>query len=179
MSAPAYTNADFLAALQKLMPPGRVWPRDPAAVQTAFLSGLAPSFQRSAAAANQLLADAFPATANGIPLPNWEATLGLPDPCAGPAPSLPQRQAQVLARFVGLGGSSVPFFTQYAATLGYTITITEYTPYTVKSPVNAPMCGPQWAHAWLVNAPAGSNTVLQCEFETLAPAHTVVGFNFF
>ncbi|WP_197520275.1 putative phage tail protein, partial [Paraburkholderia tropica] len=56
------------------------------------------SYERSTSRANYLLIDSFPPTAYEL-LPEWESTLGLPDPCAGEAPTIPQRQAQVLARF--------------------------------------------------------------------------------
>jgi uncharacterized protein YmfQ (DUF2313 family) len=99
MIPPNYTAADFLKALQGLMPRGRLWPRDADAVQTQVLAQLAPSYARSTARANYLLVDAFPATTYEL-LPEWESTLGLPDPCAGVAPTIPLRQAQALARFV-------------------------------------------------------------------------------
>ncbi len=144
---------------------------------TAVLSALAPTWTRSAAAGAALLVDAFPSTAVNL-LPEWEATLGLPDPCAGPAPTLAARQAQVTARFAGVGGASVPYLIAYAATLGYTITITEYTPATVRTPVNGPMYGIAWASAFTVNAAAGSNAVLECEINEVKQAHLVAAFHY-
>jgi uncharacterized protein YmfQ (DUF2313 family) len=191
------TALDFLAAFQRLMPRGKVWPRDADATQTQALAGLMPTYVRSQDAANGLLVDAFPATAVQL-LPEWEYTLGLPDPCAGLSPSIGQRQAQVVARLTGRGKNQSPnFFINFAATLGYAITITQFSPFrSGKSAAGDPANGIAWAFAWQINAPqftieyfrageaAGEplaswgTTVLQCEMQRLAPANTVLMFNY-
>ena len=178
--APTWTLADYLAAMQALMPRGRVWPRSQGAVQTKTLAGLAASLLRVAQSAGELLEDIFPADTQQL-LPEWEETLGLPDPCVGPAASIAIAQAQVLARFANSGGQSIAFFVELAAQLGYSITITEFT-------------GDQAFH-WQVNAPAASETFfvvgvnkagdplsidpnlpLECVFNRLKPGHTTVSF---
>jgi uncharacterized protein YmfQ (DUF2313 family) len=59
------------------------------------------------ARAGQLIPDAFPCSTVEL-LPEWEATLGLPDPCVQPPlTTLQQRQAAVCAKLVARG---VPFF---------------------------------------------------------------------
>ncbi|MFM0220020.1 putative phage tail protein [Paraburkholderia caledonica] len=90
-----------------------------------MLSGLAPSYARGTARANYLLVDAFPATTYEL-LPEWQSTLGLPDQCAGVAPTIPLRQAQLLARFVGVGARIIASLTAFAANLGYTVTINQF-----------------------------------------------------
>jgi uncharacterized protein YmfQ (DUF2313 family) len=192
MLAPFFKAADFLAAMQALLPRGRVWPRDPDAVQTKVLSGLAPCYERQTARANYLLVDGFPKTTVEL-LPEWEETLGLPDPCAGVAPTIAARQAQVLARFAGVGGQTPAYYIAYAALLGYTITITQYAPARVgQSRVGQPLNGSAWAFAWKINAPLNTivrstigvsragdplaswgNAVLQCEISEIVPAHTI------
>ncbi|OTP79500.1 YmfQ family protein [Caballeronia sordidicola] len=192
MLAPFYKAADFLAAMQALLPRGRVWPRDSDAVQTKVFSGLAPCYERQTARANYLLVDAFPKTAVEL-LPEWEETLGLPDPCAGVAPTVTARQAQVVARFSGIGGQTPAYYISYAALLGYTITITQYAPARVgQSRVGQPLNGFAWAFAWKINAPLNTivrstvgvsrvgdplaswgNAVLQCEVSEIIPAHTI------
>lgn len=197
MSAANYQASDFLTALQNLMPRGRAWPRDATAIMAQAMSGFAPTWARHTARDNYLLVDAFPATAVEL-LPEWEAALGLPDPCAGEAPTLQGRQAQVVARFAGSGGQSVPYFIGYANTLGYTVTITEFTPFRMGQQRMGSQLGSQdWAFTWAVNAPLNTltsfrmgisamgepleswgNAVLQCELAEIHPAHTILQFRF-
>ena len=130
-------------------------------------------------------------------LPEWEESLGLPDPCAGESPTIQARQQQVVARFTAGGGQSKGFFINYAATLGYDITITESSPFVFGDTFGSALNGPDWAHTWQVNAPSFSierftfgrdafgepfaewdNNVLQCEFNRLKPAHTILLFSY-
>lgn len=189
------TAADFLAALQALMPRGRVWPRDSDAIQTKTLAGCAPTYARLTTRANELLVDGFPATAYEL-LPDWESALGLPDPCAGAAPTVPQRQAQVVARFANSGGQSIEYFVEFAEQLGYTIEIEQFTQARAGLlKAGEPVNGYAWNFAWKVIAPANTivravaggmaagdplvawgNEVLECEFRSVAPAHTTLLF---
>jgi uncharacterized protein YmfQ (DUF2313 family) len=181
--------------LQSLLPQGRAWPRDEDATLTALLRGLAKSMADAHTRQINLLVDGFPATTEEL-LPEWEATLGLPDPCAGPLALVSERVAQVVARIKGKGGQSIPYYIQFAADLGYTITITEFAPYRVGHPIGVPIFGEAWAHAWEVNAPAftvryfrtGIDTagtpladwaggVLACELNRIKPGQTILFFS--
>lgn len=177
MAAPVFNATDFLRAMQNLLPRGRAWPRDSDALLTLVLKGCAKTYARLQTSDNNLLLETLPSTTDEL-LPEWEASLGLPDPCAGPEPTDDLRRAQVVARWANSGGQSVPYFIAYAATLGFTITITLYVPYTFGLPFGFPMADEQWAFAWTVNAPLAAQTppVLECEFNRLKPAHTVVNF---
>ncbi|MDN8077372.1 DUF2313 domain-containing protein [Burkholderia vietnamiensis] len=146
---------------------------------------------------NNLLVDAFPATAVQL-LPEWESALGLPDPCAGESPTLAGRQQQVVARFTNSGGQSIPYFIAFAKTLGYSVTATEFTPFRVgQQAMGSPVANQDWAFVWRINAPAetityfsagqsavgeplaiwGSN-VLECELSAIKPAHTILNFSY-
>ncbi|MGS1071729.1 YmfQ family protein [Burkholderia glumae] len=193
MSAPNYSASDFASALSALMPRGLAWPRDPNSVMGKMIASLAPMWSRHVAANNYLLVDGFPSTAVEL-LPEWEAALGLPDPCAGESPSLAQRQAQVVARFTNNGGASIAYFVNYAKTLGFDIGISEFTPFRAGQQAAGDSCGEEgWAHTWRINAPSTTinyfrasastageplatwgNSVLLCEMNTLKPAHTLV-----
>lgn len=197
MGAPYFLAADYLAGLKALFPRGRIWPKDPDAVQSTVLSGLSPTLERLNSRANYLLIDAFPETTDEL-LPEWEESLGLPDPCAGVSPTVQQRRAQVVARLTDSGGQSAPYFVNFAATLGYTVTITNYTTARIgRSRCGDPLNGAAWAHAWAVNAPLNTvtkaeigvasageplaswgNTVLECEIKPRAPAHSVLLFQY-
>lgn len=125
MPAGSRSEADYLSALQALLPQGRAWPRDPGALLTALLDGFAKSYALVDAKQTNLLIDAFPETTVEL-LPEWESSLGLPDPCVGQLATLEQRRTQVVARLTALGGQSIAALTAFAAALGFTITITEY-----------------------------------------------------
>jgi uncharacterized protein YmfQ (DUF2313 family) len=194
--APVLTQQDYADALSALAPQGRAWPTDSSVVQQTF-AALAPTPYGAYASATNLLIDAFPATTVQL-LPEWQLSLGLPDPCAGSDPTLQQEQQQILARFIAGGGQSADYYIQFAATLGYTITITEFAPF--RAGINAagqPVNGEAWAWAWEINGPTfqleyftvGSSSVgmplasavggnaLECELSRLSPAHTVLIFN--
>ncbi|WP_175980069.1 YmfQ family protein [Caballeronia zhejiangensis] len=195
MAAPNYQASDFASVIHALMPRGLVWPRDPTAVQAQVIAGLGPTWARHTQANNQLLVDAFPATAVEM-LPEWESTLNLPDPCAGSSPTLQGRQQQVVARLTNSGGQSVPYFIGYAKTLGYTVTVTEFTPFRVGQQRMGCQLGTQdWAFTWQINSSLNTvayfatgqsyvgqalaswgNAVLQCELTAIKPAHTYLNF---
>ncbi len=196
MAAPIYSQADYTAALQSLLPRGLVWPRDAQSVQTQALSGFAQSFARSNGAASNLLVDAFPGTTVQL-LPEWESSLGLPDACAGLQPTVQQRRAQVVARLANIGGQSVAYYTALAETLGYTISVQQFQPFRFGRTFGAPLGGEDWAQAWQVTVaqytinrfqlgtdafgePFASwgSTVLQCELQSAQPAHTLLNFNY-
>jgi len=195
MSAPVYAIADFVAALQNLLPQGRAWNRESGSVQGQLESGLVSPVWRVNVQDAALLVDAFPQTAQYL-LEEWEAALGLPDPCAGPATTIAERRAQVVAKLTDGGGQSKARFIAFAAMLGYEITIDEFAPFRC----GASGCGDglgdeDWWFVWQVNAPGESvhyfeagqgsagdplssstNAVLECAVENRAPAHTVVTF---
>lgn len=197
MSALNFSIADYTQALQALMPPGKVWPRDQDSIQAKVLASLAPSFQRSGEAGLNLLVNAFPSTALDL-LPEWEASLGLPDPCAGESPTLQGRRQQVVARLTGTGGQSIAYYVAYAALLGYTVTVKQYAPFRCgQSRCGDQLGGPEWAFTWAINAPletisyfrtgisvcgeplqSWGNAVLQCEMDAIKPAHTILNITF-
>jgi uncharacterized protein YmfQ (DUF2313 family) len=197
MSAPDFNREDFAQQLLALLPRGKVWPRDLNTTIRSVMDGLAVTYERGQARANNLLVDAFPASAVEL-LSDWEASLGLPDPCAGPQPTIEARRAQVVARLTASGGQSVAYFIAFAKQLGYAITIEEFAPFrTGESSVGDPLNSADWANAWAVHAPLHtvqyfrtgvaavgeplaywSNDVLECELNTVKPAHTELIFKY-
>ncbi len=177
MAAPLFSVDDYVAALQALMPRGLAWPRDAGAAQTALLAGLAPSFHRVNADANQLLVDAFPATVDAM-LPEWNATLGLPDLVGYTGDDLATQQRQVVTALTDPGGQSAAYFIELAASLGLTISISGYRPWTIDDPIDWPIYGTAWAHVWRVSATAaGDYSPLHALFERYKPAHTHIFWN--
>jgi uncharacterized protein YmfQ (DUF2313 family) len=120
--------------------------------------------------------------------------LGLPDACMLPTTTLDERRMAVITRVTMLGGQSRAFFIALAATLGWSITITEFDPFRVGvNRVGDPLYGDHWQFVWQVNVlnldieyfRVGVNRVgdplrrwgsflLPCIFERLKPAHTFI-----
>ena len=130
-------------------------------------------------------------------LPEWESTLGLPDPCAGQQPTVLARRAQVVARLTGIGGQSVAYYVAQASSLGYSITVQQFAPSRFGRPFGSPFGNVDWAYAWQVTVaqytvnqfrfgtdafgePFASwgSTVLQCELLASKPAHTILNFQY-
>lgn len=175
-----YSADDYLAAMMSLGHRGRAWPTEPGTVRSAVMIGLAQSYVRSGARAVNLIDDASPATTSEL-LPEWEKSLGLPDPCTVTDPSTAQRKAAVLAKFIATGGQSSEYFIAVAAALGYTITITEL-PTAYHWQINAPSITVSFFHLgigvcgdffWTTD-----NTELECRIRAIMPAHTVLTFNY-
>lgn len=198
MADPRFSTADYRDALLSLLPRGRVWSREPGSVQYDLMSGFAPTFARLDARAQDLLFDAFPANTLEL-LPEWEATLGLPDPCDGEAQTIEQRRAQVLIKLFNGGGQTVGYYKAVLSRLGYAnATITEFAPFRANASVaNSPLYGDAWWHVWNINLPdlsvfyfsanistAGeplltvSTDAVFCAIEAIKPAHTLVTYSF-
>jgi uncharacterized protein YmfQ (DUF2313 family) len=196
MPAPNLSIDDLLASFQRLLPRGLAWPREADAVQTQALRALMPTTKRQVDRSNNLLVDAFPASTLEL-LPEWELTLGLPDPCAGATPTIENRRAQVKARFAARGGQSAAYFIQFAANLGYAITITTFSAFYFGNVFGGTFGDINWNFAYQVNAPtftitsfqfgAGTfgepfaqwdNTVLQCELQRIQPGGTYLLFKY-
>lgn len=195
MAAPVYSADDYAAAMLALLPRGRAWPKRADSVLARTIGALAPAYARNHARANALLVDAFPATCSGL-LPEWEASLGLPDMCSGPAATTDARRAEVVAKLAQRGGQSVAYFTAVAARLGYSVRVEMFAPARagVMRAGDAAL-GPAWAHTWRVVAPAQSvrrfragagtageplavwgNAPLECTLARIKPAHTILQF---
>lgn len=195
MTIPVYSSADFTSALTGLLPRGRAWPRDPDSVMVEAVACLAPTYARGSAAAINLLAAAFPLTASDL-IPEWQETLGLPDPCAGQAATIAQQRQQIVARLTDSGGQSGPYFVQLALALGYTVTVTNDAPFRCgQSRAGAHVGNQDWFFAWAVHAPAFTtipflagqstageplvtfgNAVLECELLARVPAQSILKF---
>ncbi len=195
-AAPALDEDAFLGLLQNLLPRGRAWPREADAILTQLLRGLGKRQEAIHSRQLDLLFDAFPSQAAEL-LPEWEETLGLPDPCAGTDVTFAARQAHVAAHTANRGGQSVPYLVAYAADLGYQITITEFTPSRFGMRFGGCFRDSDWANALQINAPPETvhyfhfgadrfgdyfgqwgNAVLECEIRRVAPGQAVLIFSY-
>lgn len=194
---PENTPEDYLTQFQRLLPRGRIWHRGLGWVQDVDLLTLMPTWARLQHKLNDLITQIFPCTTTEL-LPEWEASLGLPDPCTGPLPTQQQRTAAVCGKFAARGGQSIEYFRHLAASFGFNIEIETYHPFTAsQSRAGDPLYDEKWAYAWRVIADptqviyfeasysaAGDplatwgNKLLECEFENYKPAHTEIIFSY-
>lgn len=197
MPVPIFSATDYLWQAQRLLPRGRIWHRAWGTNIAAYILTLMPALVRLNQRAAQLIVDAFPCSTIEL-LPEWEATLGLPDHCTGPLPTIQQRQAAVCAKFTARGGQSVQYYEDLAASLGYTVTIKQFAPF--RASINRAgdhLNSADWAYAWAIIGPIATvtyfraglstageplatwgNELLECTISEYAPAHTVPIFRY-
>lgn len=180
--------------LQALLPRGGAWPREPGAVLTLLLDGIAAELARVDGRGLDLVRECDPTTTLEL-LPDWERVAGLPDPCAGPAETIQERRDRLVALLTNPGGQSPAHFIALAAAYGFSITITEFSVLRAGFRAGDACKGIAWAYAWQVNAPeetvrhfragqsfAGEpvatwgNAILECVLTRGKPAHTTVIF---
>ena len=193
----ALTAADYLAQLQALLPQGFAWPRQADAALTKLLLAWADEMARIDGRAADLVEEADPRTTAEL-LADWERVAGLPDPCVaalGINQTTAQRRAALVAKLTTIGGQSAAYYIALAASLGYTITVTEFSPFQAGSAAGDALTNDGWQFVWQVNAPEASivefaagrssageplrswgNELLECVINRLKPAHTYVLF---
>jgi uncharacterized protein YmfQ (DUF2313 family) len=189
------TAADYLQQLINLAPTGLAWPTDPASNWVKLLTAISETWARIDASDVSLANEALPDTTTQL-LPNWERVAGIPDECSDIGDTLQVRRANLITKLTNGGGQSKAYFIELAATLGYTITITESRPFQVgRSKTGDPLNNAPWQFAWQVHSALNtviffradqssaeepleswSNARLECFIRRYAPAHTVVSF---
>lgn len=187
---------DYIEQLASLLPPGIAIRRETDTDVYKLLNGMAEELARIDARGDDVLRESDPRTTVEL-IGEWETQVGLPDECLGDIDqTLQQRRNAVVARLTGRGGQSRQFFIDLAASLGYTVTITEFRPFRAGiSEAGDALTNGDWIFTWRVNAPettityfrAGASTAgeplrawgneqLECAIERVAPAHTIVQF---
>ena len=187
----AYSLGDYQHAMAALLPRGRAWSRDADSVQQKLIMGLAGATYRCGEDAGNLLRQTYPATSEDM-LGEWESTLGLPGAFGAAPDTTIGRQKAVASALTDTGGQSAAYFIGLAASLGFTITISQYTAFSVAKPIGTPIAADSWAHTWRVNASASiassytvtadvvpatgsyGNPLLDAVMGAFKPAHTVV-----
>lgn len=192
----ALTATDYLAQLQALLPQGFAWPRQADAALTKLLLAWADEMARIDGRATDLVDEADPRTTAEL-LADWERVAGLPDLCVAAlvgTQTTAQRRAALVAKLTTIGGQSAAYYIALAASLGYTITVTEFDLHDVEDNVEHPLTGTPWQFAWQVNAAEETvggltvtdtvedplawwgNELLECVINRIKPAHTHVLF---
>lgn len=165
--------AEFQRALIDLLPPGLAWTRDPDSILGRILGAMGDGLARAQGRAYTLVTvEADPRHTIQL-LADWEQSCGLPDPCAGPAQTIPERQAAIVARLTDLGGQAPADHVALAASLGYAITITQFSPTCAdQARAGDEVTGDAYAGWFRVNAPL---TTLRLAQSDLARAGDPLG----
>lgn len=189
MTAPQYTEH-----LRALLPPGNALDDAGAGTLTQLLDGMAQELARVDASAGHLIDESLPDSTFQL-LPDWERVCALPDNCTPAGQTIDQRRGAVIARLLGNGTPSIPYLTQIAAQIGYTVTIVKRHARRMGAALGTPYGGIPWQFVWEVHAPLNTdvhrayggsvmgipyatwqNAVLECVMRQHAPAHTIVNF---
>lgn len=191
-------DADAYArSLMRLMPTGAAWPdhSDMGSVVGLLLTGFSQEMERLNGRVCDLLTEANPGTATEL-LTDWEADLGLPDPCVTSAQTTAERRTAALTKLTSPGGGDLAFFIGLAAQLGYVVTIDEFASAGEATAAGISFSGDEWAFIWRVNVPVSTgiryfragdasagdpletwgDELLECRFNQYKPAHTLVVF---
>lgn len=153
------TAAHYQQQLAALLPPGLALIAEDGSELAALLATLAARLADADARAQLLRQESDPRRAVAL-LPEWEASLGLPDACSVGEQTLLSRQQAVVAKLTDAGGARVPRFLQLAARLGYPgATITRFRYHHCEMSCETPLQDIGWRHTWALNLPAGARVV--------------------
>ena len=146
------------------LPVGPLWPRSADSNWGVLFDAIAPEFVAIDALNEQLLDEMSPSTCDLL-FDEWEAELGLPGSCTGGVQTDAQRRAAMVERFNFVGRQDKQFFIDLAASIGYTVTIDEFSASNPGPAGNLEVVKPNgetfqvspsgdaWNYVWRVNAP--------------------------
>lgn len=198
--ATARTAIEYLRLLQSLLPQGHAWNRDESSVLTEFLYGQAEEFARVDQRSIDLLRERDTRFADQL-LVDHENDLGLPDECSVVGETIQERRLSAHTRLIALGQQNPAYFIELAAALGWTITITEFSPFWCGVHGAGDECGDQLnIFYWKITITVGSGDIIHflsgssqsgdplvfvagtdtviCTLNRYKPAHTVLTFDF-
>jgi uncharacterized protein YmfQ (DUF2313 family) len=188
------TAVEYYQALQALLPPGKAFPRDQQGDMQATLMAFADELARVDARLDNLIDEADPRTTLEMSS-EWEAILDLSE-FASMLNTIQDLRLALTSKLTEVGGQSRSYFIGLAASLGYTITITEFRPYTCEIPIDQGIYDETVKFVWQVNSPettirestcqapcadslrSWGNEVLERAISRRKPAHTAVIFSY-
>jgi uncharacterized protein YmfQ (DUF2313 family) len=137
------TALEYLRLLQSLLPKGFAWNREEGSGLTEFLHGEAEEFSRVDSRSDDLVLLERDTRFASELLVDHETDLGLPDECSAGNETIQERRRIANTRLITLGQQNPAYFIELAAAYGYTITITEYTPFWCGIGRSGDPCGDQ------------------------------------
>jgi len=194
------TAKEYLKSLQSLLPRGKAWNRDEDYQLYNFLYGQAEEFSRVDTRSEDLQKERSTLTTNEL-LTDHENDLGLPDSCSNEDETIQERRNNVNSKFVQLGQQNTQYFIDVAEAMGWTITITEFSPFISGASSSGDSCGDsEVIFYWLVTVDLSTSNIiyftsgnsqsgdllqqinyidyLLCKLNQLKPAHTKIIYNY-
>lgn len=151
----AVSAEQYAQQLANLLPPGAALASEPGSEMAELLARLGVFLAAAHNRAEQLLDEAYPWHALEL-LPEWEASLGLPDNCSAAPQTLQQRRAALVARLVDTGGARIHRFIRIAEVLGYPDATTHrFREHTAEVTCEDPICERDWRFYWRLCLPNG------------------------
>ena len=196
----AFNTTNYLRLLQALLPKGRAWNRDDGSMLTEVLQAQADELARVDGRSDVLLNERDTRLTSEL-LIEHETDLGLPDTCSTEGETIQERRRAAHAKLIALGQQNPAYFIELALAFGWTITITEYTPFWCGVGGSGEPCGDQETiFYWKVSIAYGSGDIiyflcdssesgdpisyipgtesLVCLLSKYKPAHTVFFFDY-
>ena len=186
--------ASLTAQICKLLPSGEAWGKSVGTNLYKTIALFSPAVGRLLDAADNAKRDAFP-TSTTTSLSLWQSSVGLPDPFYAGNLTTSQAKSQMIARVCNVGGQSVQYYIDYAAWLGFAITIKELgVPRAGCARAGQSSSGGAYSdHTWTITVSNASRTpfragdragmrlatttdlsILFHEFDRIRPAHTLI-----
>jgi uncharacterized protein YmfQ (DUF2313 family) len=155
MSSPLYTEEEYRDNVgEKSLPRGLAWPiRALESRIRKLLYGMAGEYARVDTQVQKLLVESDPRTTTEL-LSDFEREYGLPGDCGGLGATVQLRRNALVAKITDPGGYHPDDYIARAAAIGFSITLTEFTPARCGvSRCGDPMLGAAWWYALGINAP--------------------------
>jgi len=123
---PNYINtASFATSFLRALPQGAAWNKEHDSNTSIALYPLSNVMNTVYNLGVSLINDVFPATTVQH-IPEWQSSLGIDTTCVLANATIAQQQQQIVTKLTNPGGCSLAYYVNYAAQLGYTITINNY-----------------------------------------------------
>jgi uncharacterized protein YmfQ (DUF2313 family) len=194
-----YSAEEYKRMLKALLPRGKIWQVEDDSTLAEFLHGEGEEFARVDTRSEELIVESRVGTTNQL-LTEHETDYGIPDECTDLANTTSERKKILLSKIIAVGQQDKDYFIEIALTLGYTITIDEFSPFICGVGVSGDPCGDHVVlFHWRVNIVGGKGAIIQfksgssqsgdpikflpgfdllkCIFAKLKPAHTVIIWN--
>lgn len=172
--------SDYILMLKALMPIGKAWNKDSDSGMHELIYGMADELERIDQTIDYVLEECNTKTTSDL-IKEHELDLGLPNNCSRSNPSVSERRALIRTKTLACGPMTPAAYINWLSQLGYTATITEYTPAWSGMAISGDPCGDQWViFCWTihVNKPTAPDTdilsEIMCEINKHRPAHTIM-----